>query len=61
MPTQYSAGKMSRKVSKKEKVKKKGADGGPRTGAKANKEALEEIKRRLDDCIDRDEYEQTCS
>ena len=31
--------------------------GKPRTGAKANKEAMEEIKRRLDQCVLREEIE----
>ena len=31
--------------------------GKPRTGAKANKEAMEELKRRLDQCVLREEIE----
>ena len=37
----------------------KGAGGGPRTGAKANKEALEEIRRKLEFCIMRDEFDKS--
>ena len=33
--------------------------GGPRTGAKANKEALADVFKRLDDCVMRDEFEKT--
>lgn len=55
-------GKKERKAkSGKEKGDKGGGGGaaGPRTGAKANKEALEEIKRKLDQCIMRDEFEKS--
>ena len=33
----------------------------PRTGAKANKEALEEIRKKLDDCVVRDEFDKATS
>ena len=33
------------------------AKGGERPGAKANKEALEEIQRRLDQCVLKEEFE----
>ena len=33
----------------------KAEKGKPRTGAKANKEAMEEFRRRLDQCVMRDE------
>ena len=35
----------------------KAEKGKPRTGAKANKEAMEELKRKLDQCVMRDEIE----
>ena len=48
--------------SKKEKAKlAKKEKGQPRTGAKANKEALTEIKKRLDECLTKEEYEKSSS
>ena len=57
-PDALAKGKKERKPKgDKEKGAKGGGAGGPRTGAKANKEALAEIQRKLDQCIMRDEFE----
>ena len=57
-PDAPAKGKKERKPKGgKEKGDKGGGAGGPRTGAKANKEALAEIQRKLDLCIMRDEFE----
>ena len=45
----------------KPKGRKKKDDKQPRTGAKANKEALEEIKKRLDECVTKDDFEKQTS
>ena len=50
--------KKPRKMAKNAK-EAKAEKGQPRTGAKANKEALEEIKRRLDNCIYREEFDKS--
>lgn len=47
------------KKGRKEKKAGKRGEGEPRTGAKANKEALEDIKRRLDSCIYREEFDKS--
>ena len=57
-PDALAKGKKERKPKgDKEKGAKGGGAGGPRTGAKANKEALAEMQRKLDQCIMRDEFE----
>ena len=43
------------------KGRKAKADKQPRTGAKANKEALEEIKKRLDECALRSDFDKQAS
>lgn len=62
--------KSSKKESKKDSLKKQRKDdkkkdkeekGGPRTGAKANKLLIEDLKRKIDECISRPEFDSTQS
>ena len=48
-------------VAKQKKEKKAKGEKNPRTGAKANKEALEEIKTKLDDCVVKEDFEKATS
>ncbi len=43
------------------KGRKAKGDKQPRTGAKANKEALEEIRKRLDECVKKEDYDKMSS
>lgn len=60
--------KSSKKESKKDSLKKQRKDdkkkdkeekGGPRTGAKANKLLIEDLKKKIDECISRPEFDST--
>ena len=55
---QMSAAAAGIRVPRSKQEGKEGKEPGkPRTGAKANKEAMEELKRRLDQCVLREEIE----
>ena len=43
----------------KEKKRKEKAEKGPRTGAKAHKEALQDVFKRLENCVGREEFEKS--
>ena len=44
-------------MKKEKKPKKEKAEKGPKTGARAHKEALQDVFKRLDNCVMRDEFE----